>query len=193
MDIPNFSQIALSQAAILAAAALGAFVVGFVLARLFPKKAVKSGEEDPRNHRIRELEADLRSTNRKLEVSVKLASESSDGLDNAQKALKEYRDMVIDRDEEIDKLNADLKVSVKRTRDLRNELQDRASETIREQFRAKEAETELEVARAGSEAVLSEISRLQEERETLTNTMRKLEANMLPEEELFGEGGWDKD
>ena len=74
-----------------------------------------------------------------------------------------------------------------RTRELRQELQDRASETIRESVRAREAETELEVARAGSEAVLSEINRLQEERKDLTNTMRRLEENMLPDGELFGE------
>lgn len=176
----------LTQNQMLIAAAAGAFLVGVVIARLIFKERDRA-EEDPRNHRIRELEADLRSLRRKYEESEDVLERTTTDFNIAVEELRTSKNNAIDKDEEIDRLSAELKHSVIRTRELRQELQDRASETIREHVRAREAETELEVARAGSEAVLSEINRLQEERENLTNTMRKLEENMFADDELFGE------
>ena len=55
-------------------------------------------------------------------------------------------------------------------------------------MRATEAVTELQVERAGSEAVMNEITRLQQEREQLSATMQKLGGSLLMDEELFGSG-----
>ena len=62
----------------------------------------------------------------------------------------------------------------------------RAAERVHEQLRAEAAVTELEVERAGTEAVMTEITRLQQEREQLTASMKQLGGIMLLDDELFG-------
>jgi chromosome segregation ATPase len=174
---------------LMAVAGLG-FVVGAILMRTVtsPKEKVKVSE-DPRNHRIREMEANLRTTQREFaDIELELEEKTAD-LNTAVETLQGLRANIAEREEELAKLTGDLNGSVMKTRELRIELQDRATETIREQVRAEEAETELDIARAGSEAVLSEISRLQEERKSLTDSMRSLDIDdpFLADEDLFGE------
>ncbi len=164
------------------------FVVGSLLMWAISKPRQKeSASEDPRNHLIREMEADLRTIRRQSAECELALDAKTDEFDTAVTTMQELRANLTEREEELEKMKFDLKGSVYKTRELRTELQDRATETIREYVRAQEAETELEVARAGSEAVLSEISRLQEEQKNMTDTMRSLEDQMLPDEELFGE------
>ena len=175
-----------SQTLVVIAAA--AFVVGALVASILfkPSKRHKRSE-DPRNHQIRQLEADLRTVKRQASEAEQALDLKIGEFEQSVETLREVRGTLADRDAELDALKTDLKGEVKKTRELRQTLQDRATETIREHVRAQEAETELEVARAGSEAVLGEISRLQEERKNLTNTMRQLEENLLPDEDLFDE------
>jgi hypothetical protein len=165
-----------------------AFVVGFLLARLFSGSRGKpSDTEDPRNHRIRELEADLRTVNRELvECTAALDVKTAD-FDTAVQTLQGVRLELVACQEQLAEMKLELKDEMSKTRGLRTELQDRASETIRHKVRASEAETELDVSRAGSEAVLSEISRLQEERKTMTDTMRHLEDHLLPDDGMLSE------
>jgi len=178
----------LTQNQLLLAISAGSFLIGAILMRLFARPANKSDKhEDPRNHQIRGLEADLRGVRRQLAEAEEVLETRNEEFNTAAANLHETRTNLIDKEEEVELLNAELKLSVIKTRELRQELQDHASETIRGNVRAQEAETELEVARAGSEAVLSEIGRLQEERQEMTNTMRRLEENMLSGEEMFGE------
>jgi chromosome segregation ATPase len=172
---------------LMAIAGLG-FVVGALLMRAITKPAEKLPvSEDPRNHRIREMEADLRTTRREVADLEQALEEKTEEFNTAVETLQGLRADLAEREDELAKIKGDLKGSVSKTRELRTELQDRATETIREQVRAEEAETELDVARAGSEAVLSEISRLQEERKNLTDSMRGLEDPFLADEDLFGE------
>jgi chromosome segregation ATPase len=164
------------------------FMVGALLMRAFSKPRQKeSASEDPRNHQIREMEADLRTVRRQSAECEMALDNKIEEFDTAVTTMQELRATLAEREEEFNHLKSELKGSVSKTRELRTELQDRATETIREHVRAQEAETELEVARAGSEAVLSEISRLQEEQKNMTDTMRRLEDQMLPDEELFGD------
>ena len=67
------------------------------------------------------------------------------------------------------------------------ELQERAEQAVRDQVRAEEAATEAEVARAGSEAVMGEIARLEQEREELSKAVNDMGDSLLPDEELFSE------
>jgi chromosome segregation ATPase len=167
--------------------AIGAagFVVGCVLTRLLHKSDKKSSKrEDPRNHRIRELEADLRAVKRQLDGCDEELAATNEEFKTAVATLQHLRTELADRDTKIEQLEHDLKGSVAKTRELRTELQDRATEGLREHVRARDAETELEVSRAGSEAVMSEISRLQEERKHMTNTMKALGENLMPDNEL---------
>ena len=167
--------------------AIGAagFIVGCVLTRVLHNSGQKSGKhEDPRNHRIRELEADLRSVKRQLEGSEEELAATNEEFKTAVATLQHLRAKVAEKDEQLEKLDHDLKGSVAKTRELRKELQDRAEDRLREHVRAMQAETELEVTRAGSEAVMSEINRLQEERKHMTNTMKALGDHFKADSEL---------
>lgn len=166
-----------------AATSLLAFVFGMIVMRLIDAtRSSQAEDEDPRNHMIRDLEADLRATRRQVEEQEKTQSLHIDQIGAVQLDKQQLTKLLTARDRELSALRAELNAEARKVRDLRHELQDRATETIREHVRAEEATTELEVARAGSEAVLSEITRLQEERKSLTSTMRQLEDTLRSDE-----------
>ena len=170
------------------AAALAGFVVGSVVMLMFTRASARdTRNEDPRNHKIRELEADLRTLKRESEEYNDDLNGKAAEFNTAVESLQELRATLAERDATIAELQVDQKSSVVKIRELRHELQDRATETVRNHVRAEEAETELEVARAGSEAVLSEMVRLQEEQKHLTDTQEALGNHFLPDEELFTE------
>jgi chromosome segregation ATPase len=180
----NLTQFSQNQLA-LVCAVIG-FIAGLMLMRAFFKpKQKEQTTEDPRNHQIRELEADLRAAKRELGDCEEALEEKTEEFNTSVETSQELRATLAERDARLDELQGDLKGSVAKTRELRTELQDRATATVREQVRATEAETELEVARAGNEAVMSEITRLQEEQKSLTDTMQNLGDVLLPDEELF--------
>lgn len=170
----------------LAAAAAG-FVLGVIVALLVKYLSGRNpAYEDPRNHRIRELEADLRATRKSLAEKEQAFEQRSTEYTTAVGSLQELKTTLAIRDKRIHDLNTDLQGSLEKINDLRRELQDRAAERVHERIRAEAAVTELEVERAGSEAVMTEIARLQQEREELTARMQKLGGIMLLDDELFG-------
>jgi chromosome segregation ATPase len=178
---------------LMAVGALG-LVVGALIMRTFTKSAGKMQvSEDPRNHRIREIEAELRTTRRQFVDCEQALEEKTEEFNTSVETLQELRATLVEREEDLSRLKGDLEGSVTKTRELRTELQDRATETIREQVRAEEAETELDVARAGSEAVLSEIGRLQQEHKKMTDTMNGIEDPFLADEDFHDEGLFDED
>jgi chromosome segregation ATPase len=175
----------LNNSQLMLAIGAAAFVAGCVLMRVLHKSGTKSSkQEDPRNHRIRELEADARTVKRQLDGCEEELAATNEEFKTAVATLQHLRTNLAERDSKIEQLEHDLKGSVAKTRELRTDLQDRATEGLREHVRAKQAETELEVTRAGSEAVMSEINRLQEERKHMTNTMKALGDHLLPDSEL---------
>jgi septal ring factor EnvC (AmiA/AmiB activator) len=163
------------------------FVVGVILTILVKYLSGRNpAYEDPRNHRIRELEADLRATRKSLTEKEQALEQKSTECTAAVCALQELKTTLTARDKRISDLNSDLQGALEKINDLRRELQDRAAERVHERIRAEAAVTELEVERAGSEAVMTEITRLQQEREELTARMQKLGGIMLLDDELFG-------
>jgi chromosome segregation ATPase len=174
----------LNNSQLMLAIGAAAFVAGCVLMRMLHKSGTKSSkQEDPRNHRIRELEADARAVKRQFDGCEDELAATNEEFKTAVATLQHLRTNLAERDTKIEQLEKDLKGSVAKTRELRTELQDRAAEGMREHVRAKQAETELEVNRAGSEAVMSEINRLQEERKHMTSTMKALSKNLMPDDE----------
>ena len=177
----------------MAIGALG-LVVGALLMRMFTKPVDNAPvSEDPRNHQIRGMDADLRTTRRQLVDIEQALQEKTEEFDTAVETMQGLRATSVELEEELARLKGDLKGSVTKTRQLRTELQNRATETIREQVRAEEAETELDVARAGSEAVLSEISRLQQEHKKMTDTMTGIEDPFLADEDFLDAGLFGED
>ena len=169
------------------AAGVAGFVAGVILTIFFKYVTSRSSaHEDPRNHKIRELEADLRATRKSLAEKEQVLEQKSAECNTAVSTLQELKTTMTVRDKRINDLSADLQGSQEKINDLRRELQDRAAERVHEQLRAEAAVTELEVERAGTEAVMTEITRLQQEREQLTASMKKLGGIMLLDDELFG-------
>lgn len=133
----------------------GAFVVGWILSAISSRMTNKrpDNQGNSNDHRIRSLEADHRvaqSASEKAKETQKLLSdeikEASEGLDK--------RDLIIThQQEQIDKLERDLKTSVRKTRELRGELTDRASQNIKSEAKLREVETELEVAHVSADMI----------------------------------------
>lgn len=134
---------------------VGAFLLGWLLSSLSGSfgSRVKARKRDPRDDRIRSLEAehriaqsDAESFKTKVEELEKELEEIKDGI--------EKRDNVISHQQgKIDKLNGDLKDSVIKTRELRAELSERATENLRSEVKLREVETELEVAQASTDMI----------------------------------------
>lgn len=133
----------------------GAFLLGWLLSSVIGSfgTKMKAKKRDPRDTRIRSLEAELRvaqtgldsarETIEKLEETIK---ESQDGV--------EKRDTVISHQQSrMESMSADLKGSVLKTRELRSELSDRATENIKSEVKLREVETELEVAQASTDMI----------------------------------------
>ena len=134
---------------------VGAFLLGWLLSSLSASvgSRVKARKRDPRDDRIRSLEAEHRiaqsdaaSFKTKVEELEKELEETKDGL--------EKRDNVMSpQQSKIGQLNSDLKDSVIKTRELRAELSDRATENLRSEVKLREVETELEVAQASTDMI----------------------------------------
>ena len=135
--------------------AAAAFFVGWVLSAISSRMSAKheARARDPRDDRIRSLEAELRvaqteSENMK-EKSEGLADDLNESIESADK-----RDNVISHQQQrIEELSANLKESVRKTRELRNELSERATEGIKSELKIREVETELEIAQASTDMI----------------------------------------
>lgn len=148
---------------------------GWAMGRIgswFGNRNSRSREEDL-NHRVRALEADLRVAQRNAEEAAAQSEQQRQELETLRSQVKNESSAIRERDEQLHKLRQSLADECNKTQTLRQELTTRAEETLRAKVRAKEAETELSVARAGSDAVAAQVKRLAAERAELA---RKLEA-----------------
>lgn len=130
-----------------------AFFLGLLLATIV--SALTSGrstdKRDPRDDRIRSLEAELR-------VAQSAATKAQDELEKIEEEFKETADGIERRDNVIsgqqikfERVSRDLKESVIKTRQLRAELADRATENVHAEAKIREVETELSVAQASQD------------------------------------------
>jgi chromatin segregation and condensation protein Rec8/ScpA/Scc1 (kleisin family) len=133
----------------------GAFLVGWLLSSISwaLKSKFRAKKRDPRDDRIRSLEAELR-------IAVSESERSGEAVKKLKKDLEEANDGHVKRDtvishqqEKLETLAVDLKDSVLKTRELRNELSDRATENIKSEVKLREVETELEVAQASTDMI----------------------------------------
>ena len=154
---------------------LGGWAMGRV-GSWFGSRTSRSREEDL-NHRIRALEADLRVAQRKADEATAQMEAQRQELETLRGQMQSESSAIRDRDQELKKLRHHLAEECNKTQSLRHELTSKAEETIRARARVKEVETELGVARAGSDAVLAEVQRLAAERAELTSRLQSLQAD----------------
>lgn len=133
----------------------GAFLLGWIIAKIGAalSRRFKAGKRDPRDDRIRSMDAELR-------IAQGQVNKLKTALEEQEKQVAKIQKFVEDRDEEalkrtgvIEKLSSDLKESVQKTRELRTELTDRATENIKSEVKLREVETELSVAQASSDMI----------------------------------------
>jgi chromosome segregation ATPase len=133
----------------------GAFLLGWLLSSITSRLGARrrARDRDPRDDRIRELEAELR-------IAMGDSGKSKSELERLEEQLKETtiglerRDNVItEQQSKIDKIAADLKESVMKTRELRAELADRATQSVHAEAKIREVETELSIAQASTDLI----------------------------------------
>lgn len=136
-------------------ATVGAFVLGWVVGKIgsYFGNRVKTRNRDPRDDRIRSLEAEHRVAKSDAEkVREELATKSKD-LTAANQVIAEKDKALEELHREFEKARRDLKDSVRKTRELRAELSDRATENLRSEVKLREVETELSVAQASTDMI----------------------------------------
>jgi len=133
----------------------GAFVLGWLVAKTGSALSArqKAKVRDPKDDRIRSLEAEHR-------IAVTVAEKAKESCETLMKDLEAAKKGVADREAALDEqmnviaqLRSDLKESVRKTRELRSELSDRATESVRSEVKLREVETELEVSRASTDLI----------------------------------------
>jgi len=133
----------------------GAFLLGWLLSSVTRSigSKFKARKRDPRDDRIRSLEAELRvaqtDTDSLKETSILLKKD----IEEAQEGLEKRDNVISHQQERMENMSGDLKDSVLKTRELRGELSERATENIKSEVKLREVETELEVAQASTDMI----------------------------------------
>ncbi len=133
----------------------GAFLLGWIMAKIGAalSRRFKAGERDPRDDRIRSMGAELRIAQGEVKKLKTALEEQEKEVAKIQKFVEGKNEEALKRTGVIEKLTNDLKESVQKTRELRTELTDRATENIKSEVKLREVETELSVAQASSDMI----------------------------------------
>lgn len=134
---------------------VGAFLIGWLLGSLGARfgSGVKTRKRDARDDRIRSLEAELRIAQSEAAKAREKVEEAEQKLEDAAETAKKRDKVIAHQQAHVEKLKSDLRDSVRKTRQLRNELSNRAEENVRSECRLREIETELSVVQASSDMI----------------------------------------
>ena len=133
----------------------GAFLLGWLLSSIAGSIGArfKARKRDPRDDRIRSLEAEHRIARNEAESLKETVVDLEKNLEEAGQGIEKRDNVISHQQGKIDKLNSDLRESVLKTRQLRSELSERATENIKSEVKLREVETELEVAQASTDLI----------------------------------------
>lgn len=133
----------------------GAFLLGWLLSWISSTMSAKyrAKQRDPRDDRIRELEAELRISRGDSDKTKTEIGRLEDELKETVIGLERRDNVITDQQEKLERAKNDLKESVMKTRELRAELADRATENVHAEAKIREVETELSVAQASSDLI----------------------------------------
>ncbi|MEE4163679.1 MAG: hypothetical protein V2I25_14355 [Woeseiaceae bacterium] len=134
---------------------VGAFLLGWILSSISARLSsrVRASRRDPRDDRIRALEAELRIANSDAEQLREKLEVAEKELDDANDSIEKRDNVISHQQSRVEQLKRDLKESVAKTRELRQELTDRAEETLRSEVKLREVETELSIAQASTDMI----------------------------------------
>lgn len=134
---------------------LGAFLLGWILASINSRLGDKTRarKRDPRDVRIRSLEAELRVSQTDVEETREKAERLEKELEESGEGVEKRDNVITDQQMKLNETTRDLKESVLKTRELRAELSDRATENVKSEVKLREVETELSVAQASTDLI----------------------------------------
>lgn len=146
---------------------IGAFILGWLLSSISSKLGSKyrAKKRDARDDRIRSLEAELRVARTDNDKSRDKFDEFEDQLKETTVGLERRDNVISDQQSKIDELSKDLRDSVQKTRELRAELAERATENLHAEAKIREVQTELSVAHASKDMLATGILDYNEEDE----------------------------
>ena len=132
-----------------------AFVLGWVLATIIGSLRARNraSRRDPRDDRIRELEAELRIARSEGAGSRTDLEKLEDELKETTVGLERRDNVITNQQSKLEKVASDLKESVLKTRELRSELTERATQSVHAEAKIREVETELSVAQASTDMI----------------------------------------
>jgi chromosome segregation ATPase len=133
----------------------GAFLLGWLVGKVgaYFGNRIAAKTRDPRDDRIRSLDAELRIARSDSEKSKTELAEKSKEFKHAEKEIEQLTLKLEKECAATASLRLDVKESVKMTRELRSELTDRATENIKSEVKLREVETELSVAQASTDLI----------------------------------------
>ena len=131
----------------------GAFLLGWLLSSISSSLSskYKAKERDPRDDRIRSMEAEMRVAKTDSAKSHTNLEKLQEELTEAQAGIERRDNVITEQQTKIDRVSRDLKESVMKTRELRAELAERATENVYAEAKIREVETELSVAQASQD------------------------------------------
>lgn len=132
---------------------LAAFLLGWLLSYVSSRLGAKyrAMKRDSRDDRIRALEAELRVARTDSEYSRGDCAKLEEQLKETTVGLERRDNVITEQMEKLEVMSKDLKDSVIKTRELRTELADRATECLQTEAKVREVQTELSVAQAASD------------------------------------------
>ena len=133
--------------------AVAAFLLGWLLASISARLSARrrATDRDPRDERIRALQAELRVAQKDVEQLKSQSEEQQQSLEDTTLNLQAKNSVIAGQQAEIDRLADNLKGSVLKTRQLREELADRATQNVYAEAKIREVETELSIAQASAD------------------------------------------
>lgn len=159
-------------------AAAAGVVAGVVLGRLARGIGASGASARETEHRLRSVEAELRVAQRAAEQMRALRGSESEELQELRAEVGTLKEQAGLRQERIARLQEELRFERRKTDQLRQELCDRAEEMVRTHVQLRDAETELGVAMVGSDVVVDQIVRLEQEREELNALVENLKREL---------------
>ncbi len=114
---------------------------------------IQARNRDPRDDRLRSMNAELRIAQTDAGKAKAELEERSKSFTEEQNTVVARDKLIVEQGDTITRLRSDLKGSVLKTRELRAELSDRATESVKSEVRLRDVETELSVAQASTDMI----------------------------------------
>ncbi len=133
----------------------GAFLIGWILSAISSRigGSTRASKRDPRDKEILSLQAERRVARTELESLRDKTAQLKSEFEAIQEGVEKRDDVIAQQQIKLDETSRGLKSSILKTRELRAELSDRATESVRSEVKLREVETELSVAQVSADLI----------------------------------------